>query len=913
MLGWRLHAHAVWQKPGGAPPPTVSAAADHAGDTPLSVGAHHAEGPAVLFAFYNVGIQNNEARGLWARSHKIQKLERDLLRILDGPDGQEVDAVFFCEFGQMWKTTISSELHLHAGMPEEPAGANPHHAGCVREAPTDAWIVIKFFRDLLRRLQIDHWEVYADAPYVALVATSTWKVLLHERVSSMCSSQEQRAQHLLLGHVDTDHQVRVFNCHMPTSIVNTPTKKQDTALTMLRMCTNPVYNDASQPPPAWIIGGDLNASPWLLQWWSQGFVVPHKECLSRTGHPIGLDAQKSDFALSQGITLAHCTSYVGWHSKPCASDVHDCVFLRGDLQITEPPQPVAAVPAPPRRNALQAELPDTGRAAQAQRTTEALPARVWPTPDAQGSATAGSADAGGAPAEPGAPSAAAEHLSFCLYCGEMYHTWAHHCYEKRNCEQNAAEDWHLPLAPGAQRVCKGCGKPPTREQPLAARCGECFEPVHSLCWNSGACVACEAEDATRKKTAGASNAAEPAGVSARINELASDADCALAAAPKLKARPPKPPTTIRAPIDATDAAGPPTPAGNVAQLAASSPKANPSLQHQAQADVAAQEKQLLPTIAEQMQSLTFMDCLAEHAAADDPAADNVLSGLLAITGGVRMKSKEDVLAAHVAITRRREEFVRQFACLHGVPQPAKGEWTVQQWTNWLNTTPLEDWIMDQAIKAWKQDFERWDFNGWQEVSDLRRKDTRVDKEKARDLVNGAWKSHLAGSCGRHQLATALLKHPSATVHTLLESWRNYMASHEYRMQKERAKRYRPGELTPEIRKTRQEQRALKLKLQQLRNLRRRIRWYKKKVEAGSLQEIPPQYRVDYERFISGDFDRALDALTEEHRYGQLRTRPEHLGPLGFPRSDPCVTPARPPGALTGAVLCGSGDLHLTAC
>ena len=110
-----------------------------------------------------------------------------------------------------------------------------------------------------------------------------------------------------------------------------------------------------------------------------------------------------------------------------------------------------------------------------------------------------------------------------------------------------------------------------------------------------------------------------------------------------------------------------------------------------------------------------------------------------------------------------------------------------------------------------------------------------------------------------------------------------MESENYRAQKERAKQYRHWERTPEIQEKKQQQRALKLKAQNLRCLRRRMQKYKTEVEAGSLQEVPAQHKAVYEGFISGDLDRALDGLTEQHGYGQLRTRAERLGPLGFLR------------------------------
>ena len=68
---------------------------------------------------------------------------------------------------------------------------------------------------------------------------------------------------------------------------------------------------------------------------------------------------------------------------------------------------------------------------------------------------------------------------------------------------------------------------------------------------------------------------------------------------------------------------------------------------------------------------------------------------------------------------------------------------------------------------------------------LRAKDTSLSKERAHEMVNGAWKTHLAKSCGSSQLAVALLRHPPTVVHTLLESWQQYMLSDQLRSERER--------------------------------------------------------------------------------------------------------------------------------
>ena len=85
------------------------------------------------------------------------------------------------------------------------------------------------------------------------------------------------------------------------------------------------------PPRAWIIGGDLNAREGMLMAWCAGFVTPRVQCLSKSGHDATLDAQKGDIAVSQGLALKHCQACVGAHNQPCASDVHDCVHVVGEV------------------------------------------------------------------------------------------------------------------------------------------------------------------------------------------------------------------------------------------------------------------------------------------------------------------------------------------------------------------------------------------------------------------------------------------------------------------------------------------------------------------------------------------------------------------------------------------------------
>ena len=184
---------------------------------------------------------------------------------------------------------------------------------------------------------------------------------------------------------------------------------------------------------------------------------------------------------------------------------------------------------------------------------------------------------------------------------------------------------------------------------------------------------------------------------------------------------------------------------------------------------------------------------------------------------------------------------------------------------------------------WKRDFEAIDLINKAEGAALRAENTRLSKKQANEKVNDAWEFELAKSCGRFQLALELLKHPLAAVHTLLESWQQYITSSEHRSQKARAKRHWPEELTQEISEEKQQQRELKLRLFRLRNLRRRMKKYSSELSAGKIRHVPQQHAEFFERYVSGHFDQEIDALTEQHGFGLLRTRLEHLGPLGLTR------------------------------
>ena len=83
----------------------------------------------------------------------------------------------------------------------------------------------------------------------------------------------------------------------------------------------------------WIIAGDLNTDEGDLMVWCQPFAQSNVPCVPTSLLPNIIGAHKADLALPQGIDLVPVTSVVGWHSRPCASDVHDAAVVTGPFLL----------------------------------------------------------------------------------------------------------------------------------------------------------------------------------------------------------------------------------------------------------------------------------------------------------------------------------------------------------------------------------------------------------------------------------------------------------------------------------------------------------------------------------------------------------------------------------------------------
>ena len=94
--------------------------------------------------------------------------------------------------------------------------------------------------------------------------------------------------------------------------------------------------------------------------------------------------------------------------------------------------------------------------------------------------------------------------------------------------------------------------------------------------------------------------------------------------------------------------------------------------------------------------------------------------------------------------------MRRAADSYGVLHPGQGQWSTEEWVQWLNSRPLSEDVMQEAVKAWQYEFiseELQHIHRWEE---LRRLGTRESKKEAHEIVNGAWEVHLAKCDGGHQ-------------------------------------------------------------------------------------------------------------------------------------------------------------------
>jgi hypothetical protein len=275
----------------------------------------------------------------------------------------------------------------------------------------------------------------------------------------------------------------------------------------------------------------------------------------------------------------------------------------------------------------------------------------------------------------------------------------------------------------------------------------------------------------------------------------------------------------------------------------------------------------------------FMDALAQRSEEANVTAREILECFLSTQDSRATKSSQDIAQFFASITARRNTFLAAKACHLGSPEPGPGQYTARQWREWLGVHHiLTEYEMKEAIAQWKQDFQQNHMKQQDKVQQWWTQNTRDSKHDARQLNNGAWKAHLKDLYGRHQLAIAFLKYPTAAVDTLLEGYRTYRKSPSYDGEVERSRKSTdPMSNTAWAIEAKQRAVEMRMKAHRLRHQCRRARHIHKALQQGKITQIPDQEKNTYAQWLNGTLTREKDIATRRHGYGLLSTG-EELGP-----------------------------------
>ena len=262
--------------------------------------------------------------------------------------------------------------------------------------------------------------------------------------------------------------------------------------------------------------------------------------------------------------------------------------------------------------------------------------------------------------------------------------------------------------------------------------------------------------------------------------------------------------------------------------------------------------------------------LTEHAANDDEIAQDLLTCIFSDHQDRGVRSKGEIVKMCEEVTSRRNAFLQNRA--RQLSEDPNSHYSEEEWFTWLSGKCLDKDDMDAAVKAWKKDFEQTNFKEREKCKAWRLEGSKASKQNARNLLNGAFKSHLRQVYGRYQLAFAFLECPATMVDTLLNKWAMHMQSPEYQAEVQRARKGRHGpEKDSEV--------AAKVAVYQLRYERRRAQLLTKRLQSDARFELSKWDKQVYERYLKGDICRELDDAKRKHGYGTLSTG-EILRPSG---------------------------------
>ena len=160
---------------------------------------------------------------------------------------------------------------------------------------------LELFEWIVSEINRPDITVRAHPPYVALVSTEDWSVVLAVPLDRLCTDETLFVQLTHLKHVSGAQNVFVFNCHAPTSVV-TEQRRRDVVTRLMEIGNEAQRSGGPHPAAAWIVGGDLNMSESALMQVSSKYAKANKPCFSSSGMRVTNDAQKSDV---QNLTSRH--------------------------------------------------------------------------------------------------------------------------------------------------------------------------------------------------------------------------------------------------------------------------------------------------------------------------------------------------------------------------------------------------------------------------------------------------------------------------------------------------------------------------------------------------------------------------------------------------------------------------------
>ena len=248
----------------------------------------------------------------------------------------------------------------------------------------------------------------------------------------------------------------------------------------------------------------------------------------------------------------------------------------------------------------------------------------------------------------------------------------------------------------------------------------------------------------------------------------------------------------------------------------------------------------------------------------------MLNAILSSHDTRAVRGQKEIVQLFEDVLQRRGKWIEKLA----LERNGRNGYSTEQWRSWLSQNSLSRDDMDNAVQAWKKEFETTEMKSIDTVEKCRAENTRESKAQARKRVNGAFKVHLKSLYCRPKLAFAFLQHPVAMVDTLLVDWARYMKSDEYLSERERSCRDR----TEEDKET---EVVAKMKVYRLRHQLRDAKALNRRLRTGEIElsDMLPDLRLFYNQFASGELQKDLDEATRAHGYGTLSTG-ERIGAFG---------------------------------